>query len=423
VRQGWRPSQTRLVLIAAAVLLIGPGIYIAGWGLWAEYHFAAAQRAVERRAFAQAQQHFAAYLDVRPRSAEGHFLAGRTARRAGAADAATTHLDQAQELGWVPQAIDLERALLLAQRGDLARVERNLLIAIHHNHADTLLILEALVQGYLRTYRLSDALQYLDLWLEREPNNVQAHLWRGQVKERRNSLGEAVAAYRRAVELEPANDSARLALAQALVRSDQVEAAVEHFESLHQRQPENPEVLLGLAACRRGVGKTEEARQQLDALLAAHPRHVAALIERGKLALQTGQPAEAEDWLRKAVALAPFDRDASYNLYQCLIQRGRREEAQQLLTKVEKMEADFQQLADVTKRISASPNDPALRHEAGVILLRNGQDQEGLRWLVSALQEAPNHRETHQTLVEYYERTGQSSLAAQHRQALAPVGN
>jgi Tfp pilus assembly protein PilF len=67
------------------------------------------------------------------------------------------------------------------------------------------------------------------------------------------------------------------------------------------------------------------------------------------------------------------------------------------------------------RAIHAAPSDPAPRHEAGVILFRNGQEQEGLRWLASALQQDPNHRPTHELLVEYFEKHGQPEKAAQHR--------
>src|SRR5262249_12935486 len=151
--------------------------------------------------------------------------------------------------------IDLERALARAQRGELARVEDYLLSGANKDQPEAVLILEALTQGYLKTHRLLDASHCLDLWLQHQPNNVRALVWRGEVKERRNSNAEAIVAYRRAVELEPDNEDVRLHLAQALIRSDQAEEAQVQFEQLQHRQPENSEVLLGLAHCRRSLGK------------------------------------------------------------------------------------------------------------------------------------------------------------------------
>ena len=151
-------------------------------------------------------------------------------------------------------------------------------------------------------------------------------------------------------------------------------------------------------------------------MLAGAPNHAEALSERGKLELQTGQLDAAELWLRKAVAKSPYDRDTLYNLYQCLLQRGKEAEAKECLEKVEKIAADRQRLAELTQKITASPKDPALRYEAGLICLRNGQQQEGVRWLLSALVEDWEHRPTHQALAEYYQGIGQTDKAAYHRE-------
>ena len=137
--------------------------------------------------------------------------------------------------------------------------------------------------------------------------------------------------------------------------------------------------------------------------------------ERAKLALQTEPPEAAEGWLRKAAARLPYDRDTLYNLYQCLLQHGNHKEAQTILQRVEKLAADRQLLAELTRKITASPKDPSLRYEAALLCLRNGQEQEGIRWLLSALVQDPNHRPTHQALAKYYEGVGQAERAAYHR--------
>src|SRR5262249_49096526 len=145
------------------------------------------------------------------------FLAARTARRAGAYDDAERHLRAYQQLDAVPEALELERALLRVQRGDTTSFESYLLACGKKDHPDSLLILEALLKGYIKTYRLSRAAYFLSLWLEREPTDVQALLWRGEVAERRQS-SEAADFYRRAAEADPEHEEARLHLADALVR-------------------------------------------------------------------------------------------------------------------------------------------------------------------------------------------------------------
>jgi Flp pilus assembly protein TadD len=47
----------------------------------------------------------------------------------------------------------------------------------------------------------------------------------------------------------------------------------------------------------------------------------------------------------------------------------------------------------------------------GELFLRNGREQDGLRWLRSALREQPDHGPTRQALAAYYERKGQTDRA------------
>ena len=167
---------------------------------------------MERPDLSSARAHLALCLALAPKSAEAHFLAAQAARRSGSYDEAEQCLNDCEQLGLSREAIALERALSRAQRGELAGVEEYLLSGINKDQPEVVLILEALSQGYLRTYRLADALHCLDLWLQRQPNNVRALLWRGEVKERRHSNAEAVAVYQHAVEVEPENDNARASI-------------------------------------------------------------------------------------------------------------------------------------------------------------------------------------------------------------------
>jgi predicted Zn-dependent protease len=404
-RPGGLGRRPVLVVLVPVVLALIAGVgYRVAWHLWAYQHFRAAQRAVERYDLSLARAHLALCLEVWPDSAQTHFLAARTARRDGDEEQAEHHLDECSRLDWPREAIALERALLRAQSGDLARVEGYLLAGIRESPDAAPLILEALAQGYLRTYRLAEALRCLDRWLERQPDNVRALVWRGEVKERRNALPEAIRSYRRAVELNPQDDQARLRLAVALTRADQPGEAAEHFERLRAEQPSNPQVLLGLARCRRSQGRTAQARELLDTLLTYHPQYAEGLCERGKLALEAGRPTAAERWLRRALALAPFDRDINYNLVQCLLHQDKSAEARPHQARLERLSADLQRAADLTRKVAAAPRDPGLRHEIGVLLLRNGQDQEGLRWLHSALEVDPGHRPSRAALADYQAR-------------------
>jgi predicted Zn-dependent protease len=385
----------------------------------AEGHLRQSEHTQRRAHLTQARADLARCLDVWPDSGEVHFLAARTARRLGDAGGAARHLDRAEELGWVAEAVDLERALLRAQQGDLGPVEGGLLSFVERDHPDRTLILEALVQGYLGDYQLRRALHCLDLWLQAQPENTQALLWRAEVRRLVGRRDDALADYQRAVELDSEEDEGRAKLAELLLACHQAQRALDHFTRLGERKPGDRAVLLGLARCQAELGRREEAVRLLDELLSAEPGDAAALAERGKLALAEGQPAEAERWLRRSLALAPFERETIYHLYRSLQSQERAREAGELLRRMECIDRDREQLDRLKRAVLSAPHDPGLRCEMGRILLRNGQDREGRRWLEGALRQDPGHAPAHAALADWYERAGDRPRAAYHRQQAA----
>jgi tetratricopeptide (TPR) repeat protein len=412
----------RFLPVLCLLALAACGAYFLSRQLWAGYHWQAAQTALEQRDFVQAQAHLRRCLEVR-RDPKSQFLAARTARRAGDYGEAAQRLGECERLEGTTPAVLLEQLLLRSQRGDCtADVEGQLWSLVYQNHPDSLLILEAMAQGYIYTYRLRNALVCLERWLQQRPDSIQALLWRAQVYESLHSYDKALNDYRRAVAVDAAHDQARLQLAVFLAFSGRADQAVEHFERLRQRQVHNPQVLLGLARCRDSQGRAKEAEQLLDELLRQNQQHIPALRERGKIALRAGLEAEAEEWLRKCLALDPYDQEAAYLFSLCLEKRGKKEEAQVYWTRLERIDADLERLEVLNRAVGQAPENAVLRHEAGVICLRNGQEQEGLRWLAGALQVDPQYRPTHQVLAAYYQRTGKPDRAAHHQQLASRPG-
>ena len=145
----------------------------------------------------------------------------------GAFEDAKHHLDICQELGGSNDAIDLERMLLLVQQGDLSGLDRSLKQRADQDSAETPLILEALAQGYLRTYDLRAALDCIRRLLERQPRHVQALLWHAQAMEHLNRRDEAAADYRQALQIDPDEKWARLSLGDVLLQRHQPREALQ----------------------------------------------------------------------------------------------------------------------------------------------------------------------------------------------------
>jgi Tfp pilus assembly protein PilF len=414
------PAKVLVPLLLGGLLAFGA--YEAGWYWYGESHRRAAEEAVARYEFDQAQQHFACCLRAAPRNARLHLQMARASRRGGKYEKAAEHLETCQRLEGVTPANALERALLKAASGEVAETEQFLQGQVERSSPESPQILEALAQGYIRTYRLGNAMHCLDQLLEREPENVRALIWRGSLRQSAGNDAGAEADYRRAVEVHPDHVGARCRLGDFLLRHTQAEEALAQYESArHQPEGNQSAVLLGLARSHRQLGATDDARQVLDDLLTRYPQDGEGLIERGKLALETESPAVAEGWLRRAVADNPFSGQANYLLAQSLHGQGKDDEARACEAAQERIENDRKRLELVVIEVGKAPSDPSPRLEAGLICLRNGREQEGLRWLQSALQRAPQDGPTHAALADYYEKVGKIDLAVKHRrQAQAP---
>jgi tetratricopeptide (TPR) repeat protein len=418
-----------LVLGLIGLGLLGVGGYLGWQQVCAWRHYFSAQQALERRDFPAAHEHLQACLETWPGSASTHLLAARTARRGNRLDEAAEHLEACEELGGPMESIVLEEDLIRAQRGRLADVEERLVSCINLDHPDSVFILETLTwELMMHEYRLHEAQAYLDLWLQRRPDDREALVRRGWVREHLLDLEEAIRAYGRALDLDPdqdriENDRVRLRLGQLLVQKLRAGEAIRHFEVMYERQPRNQDVVLGLARCCRHLNQQEKARRLLDDFLAEQPQSGQALGERGGLALDRGQLVEAAIWLRKAAALCPHDRQIVSNTFKCLEAMGQKTEAEKYLARLTEIRADEERMSRLMRQVMKSPRDAELLCEVGRIFLRNGLSDDGTRFLAAALVHNPRHGAAHQALADHYAATGQPDRAAPHLRALRQLEN
>jgi tetratricopeptide (TPR) repeat protein len=405
----------RSFAVALLLALIGGGVGMAGFQLWANYHLRAARSAVEHYHDTEAMEHLAAYIRARPEDGEGLLLSARVARRLEAFEQAEQFLNTYRSLYGEDDNLILERVLLRAATGDVDEISRFAKKLVEQDSSASSLILEAFVHGYLYMYRLDEASYCLKLWLDREPDNPQAHWYQGLRYEQGGHTQEALTSYRRAVEIDAERDDARQHWAAILVQMRQSEEALPHLEYVAQRHPENLTVQVNLARCQDDRGQQAAAVEILDRILADHPDYPPAVAERGRLAYQAGQMSEAEKWLRRAATLQPGDRQTHYLLSQCLLRRGKSEESKQVDARIKQIEDDIRAIEQIVNgRMQKSPHDPALHYEAGMIALRAGALQDGLRWLHSALKVDPNYVPAHRALAYYYLKTGDTARAARH---------
>jgi tetratricopeptide (TPR) repeat protein len=382
-----RRNRVILVAILGVCVVVAAGYFIRERRK-VDRLLAEGERALEAREYARARELLDRYLVERPGDTQSRLLAARAARQARVYDAAREHLRRCRADGGDEEAIAVEESLLDVLAGD-ERPVASLRERAKRDDDLALVILEVLIQHDLDTYQLGSALDGYTRYLSRRPDDLHARLGRAFVWERFMNFADALEDYRKAVASHPENDRARLKLADTELIAGTPDEALVHYRWLAERWPERPPVRLGLARCHRKLAHPEEAAKLLDGLLAEFPNQWEPLWERGELEMDQGRPASAEPHLRKAASLRPFDRRVQYAMYQCLLRLDRTEEARTFDARVKRLDADLARLSAVRSEVLDRPNDAALRCEGGLLFLRNGEREEGLRWLQLALRLDP----------------------------------
>jgi predicted Zn-dependent protease len=386
--------------------------------LRAEYHFRSAEKARLRRDFAAARRHLLSNLSADWRSGRDHFLLARICRQTALFDEAEEHLQECQKSEGPTARLALERTLLQVQQGAISlTTEEQLRTKVEENQPETRDILEALSAGCLVSYRFGSANGYLTRWLELDPDNSQAYIWRSLARERLLGFTDARDDARQAVALAADSFEGRLRLAQSLMFTTEYQEAAELFATLSRERPGTPLVGMGLAQACVKLGQFEAAASALDALLARYPTDAPVLLERGRLALLGGDRVHAEAWLRQAAAAAPWDYQIHYSLLQALRQQGKSREAGAVEKQLRRIEKDNAALRKLTEDFRSNPYDLSLRCDIARLLLAQDNAKEALDWLTGALKADPSYPLANRMMADYYEKIGEPARAAPYRAA------
>lgn len=397
---------TRRVKITAVLLLIAiiavAGVS-SGLDLWAGWHFRACEHAVSQGDYAAAKRHLDSYTHLRSENWVCRLWRIRLARLNGRLDEAERLLATAGfRSNDIPREIlSLESLLIKAQRGLCnEQEETELRELVNQDHPDRPLLLHALVLGYLRLYRLHDAEDCLTLWLEAQPDNVDALAQLGKTQERLMRFRDAIATYRQILGRTPDNDEVLIRTVSLLVLTNQLSDATDLIERCSRQHAGDPRVQLAVGIFRYQQGKTDEAIRLLDALLEQEPLHVRGLLARGKIALQGNDPSTALPFVERALKAAPRDYQALFLMADCLIKLGKTEEGVKMQERARGAQDDLARVDQLTKTLQERPNDPDLRCEIGVLLISFGDVNEGRTWIQSALHFDPNHAGARRALAE-----------------------
>lgn len=350
-----------------------------------------ARRAVDAFDYEAAREALTRCRELWPLNAEVQFVLARVSRQLEDVPAWQRYLHAAEVLQWPREQIELERLLMRAQSGDVWSVEAKLRADATAWHPDEVWIVDALVRGYLKVYRMDDAKAWTRFWLERHPDDWRPHLYRGNMYRLIQSSAGAAAEFSEALKVRPDLPQAQFGLGGALMMESQFAEAVPHLEDFLRHKPNDPSALMCLANCQFSLNQLDAARATLDRLRAIREDDPAGCLLRGKLELAQDSADQALPWLRRADRLAPKRADILTNLASALRQLGKNTEAEQTERQLAEVGRQNVELENARMQILKEPADAALRFEAGRLCRDLGREDEARGWFQSVLALDPGH--------------------------------
>ena len=372
---------------------------------------------------ALAWTHFAAVI-TKP-SGNLLLLRARAQRQLGQLGEVKTSLDRAAKYGAPEKKIRRESDLAMAQSGQLNAVQAKLPQLLIDADDDSGEVCEAFVIGYLRTQRFGEALQLLKAWIADWPKDPRPLLLRSRVWMVELKLKRAEEDLQQAHELAPRQSEIAYELAFVLQRQNRWRDAAKLYESCLNQSKWSAKAKLGLGLCYKALGNAALSEKFLKAAAQEAPQNAEALREYGRDLEENGRYAEAAEFFRRAVDLLPYDDELHYLLAQTLQLQGDHKGAAPHFAYVTEARAAFRDLALIQDRLRKEPRNIDLLSQAGEILLRYSDPEEGVVRLMAVLDQQPTNRRARQLLADHYAKRAAThpafaSLEEEHRRWLPP---
>jgi tetratricopeptide (TPR) repeat protein len=376
--------RTRVLLLATL------GLLAAGAGGWWYYHTSRPEYRLRRaQEAARAGDYPAAALAADSLEADGYLdeallvrgeallLRGEEQGRPADLSAALKVLSQVRPGG----ALGLEAACLsgrcLLRLGDLVLAERAFAFVVSRdeNFVDAH---RGLMAVYYDLGALPASMNHAQKWAELSPRDGRPLRFIGLLYKDMGQCSHALEPYREALGRdlkEAVKEEVRVELAECLARIREFAEAEEVLESGRPPAPLMARVLTVRADCRRARGEPGQAKELVDQALQANPTFTEALRVRAQLALDADNAAAAAGDLERAVALAPAEYDTHHLLAQAYAQLGQPKKAQAARARVKEIQAQLQELTDLTFATMERPKDAGLHLKMAELFTKLGRPE------------------------------------------------
>ena len=237
--------------------------------------------------------------------------------------------------------------------------------------------------------------QLANLWVEIEPENLQAHRVLAIQAVKQNELEVALGHMETIMNLGGDADFDSLAAMAGNLPAEKQQELLALYLQLEQRHPDTPELQFSIALLLKVTGDPEQALAQLQPLLEQNPNFQPALVLKGDLLYETGQKAQALDYLQRNSRRFPDNRQMGTLYGRMLIGEGELRLAQ-----------------DEFKRLVAGfPDVPGLRLSHALVALENGETGLAESELTRLIEQGHHTNEAHYYLGRIADQNDRSEQA------------
>ena len=199
--------------------------------------------------------------------------------------------------------------------------------------------------------------QLAELWLDIDPDNLQAHRISAIQAVKGNDLQTAIHHMERIMDQGGDADFDSLAALAANLPPEQQQELLALYNEMSDRHPDTPELEYSIALLLKVTGQPQQALDRLEPLLQENANFQPAIILKGDLLYQTGQKSSALDYLLTNTRRFPGNRQMGTLYGRMLINEGELQAAQD----------EFNRL------VKRYPDTPGLRLSHALVALENGQ--------------------------------------------------
>ncbi len=198
--------------------------------------------------------------------------------------------------------------------------------------------IEELVKQFAQQGKLSEAMEYFDEALEKNPNDFDAFYGKGLVNVILGQNNLAILNFDEALKINPNATNVKLAKANALYINWDNEEALVYYDEVIESEPNNSQALNNKALTLEALKRYDKALEFFDRAIESDPKSTSTLNNKGFFLDKIERHDESIQAFDKSISIDPLNIDALLGKAFALSGEGKVEEAQSVFQKVLEIE-------------------------------------------------------------------------------------